>query len=281
MLVLDEPTASLDAHETELLVPDRARSQVARHRDRLHHALHRSGLRDRRPHLGPAQRPPGRRGADRRIAAAEADLDDARSRARACRGAPDDPCRAGGRRAGPGGRGARAPAHDGAFRSLSASRRGCRAGGPAGVGTHRNRQADVRGDPPGFGTIEAERRADRAQLAAPVAAPRHRLLPGGPQGRGTGRRAQRAREHHARACRRKRGWLHRLSAGRAGAAGRGDDQGARHRDARRGQAGRAALRRQPAEGGAGALAGVAAAMSCFSTSRRAASTSAPTPRWWR
>ena len=41
VLVLDEPTASLDAHETALLVPNRARPQAARHRDRLHHPLRR------------------------------------------------------------------------------------------------------------------------------------------------------------------------------------------------------------------------------------------------
>ena len=52
VLVLDEPTASLDANETELLVPDHARSQGARHRDRLHHPFHRPGVPDRGSHLG-------------------------------------------------------------------------------------------------------------------------------------------------------------------------------------------------------------------------------------
>ncbi len=57
----------------------------------------------------------------------------------------------------------------------------------------------------------------------------------------------------------KRGWLHRLSARRTEAAGEGDDQGTGHRHPRRRQAGGAAVGRQSAEGGAGALAGVAAA----------------------
>ena len=63
-------------------VPDRARPQGARHRDRLHYPFHRPGLPDRRSHLGAAQRPPGRQRQDRRYAAAEADLDDDRARAR-------------------------------------------------------------------------------------------------------------------------------------------------------------------------------------------------------
>ena len=95
VLVLDEPTASLDANETALLFQIVRDLKIARHRDRLHHPLHRSGLPDRRSHLGAAQRPPGRQRPDRRHAAVEADFADDRPRARADRAAPR---RRGGRR---------------------------------------------------------------------------------------------------------------------------------------------------------------------------------------
>ena len=60
VLVLDEPTASLDANEVGAPVQDRPGPQGSRHRHCLHHPFYRSGLRNRGPRLGAAQRPPRR-----------------------------------------------------------------------------------------------------------------------------------------------------------------------------------------------------------------------------
>ena len=58
VLILDEPTSSLDAHETDAALRASCASCAVRgHRDRLHHPLPRPGLRGRRPDHGPAQRP--------------------------------------------------------------------------------------------------------------------------------------------------------------------------------------------------------------------------------
>ena len=70
VLVLDEPTASLDANETELLFGIMRDLKTARNRDGVHHPFHRPGVPDLRPHLGPAQRPAGRLGGDGGSAAA-------------------------------------------------------------------------------------------------------------------------------------------------------------------------------------------------------------------
>ena len=202
VLVLDEPTASLDANETELLFQIVRDLKVARHRDRLHHPFHRPGLPDRRPHLGAAQRPPGRRGADGGTAAAEADLADARPRARAHRGARRAAASVGERAEpilvaeGLGRRRIMAP--------FDLSLRAGEVVGLAGLlGSGRTEVAKLifGAMRPDSGTSRSRRRADDDPFAAPVAAPRHGVLPRGPQGRGPVRRTQRAREHRARRCR--------------------------------------------------------------------------------
>ena len=78
VLILDEPTSSLDRGEVDQLF---ARDPPARgpgDRDRVRLALPRSGLRDRRPGHGAAERPARRRVADRRAQPRRARLEDAR-----------------------------------------------------------------------------------------------------------------------------------------------------------------------------------------------------------
>ena len=60
VLILDEPTSSLDADEVAKLFEVMRTAARAGRRDRLRLALPRPGLRDRRPHDGPAQRRAGR-----------------------------------------------------------------------------------------------------------------------------------------------------------------------------------------------------------------------------
>ena len=61
VLILDEPTSSLDAGEVAQLFRVMRRLKERGHRDRVRLALPRPGLRDHRPHHRPAQRPAGRR----------------------------------------------------------------------------------------------------------------------------------------------------------------------------------------------------------------------------
>ena len=86
ILILDEPTSSLDTHETEAAVRRDAQAARVGHRDRVHHPLHRPGLRGRGPDHGPAQRAPGRDLPDRRDATLRADHKDARARVDRARG---------------------------------------------------------------------------------------------------------------------------------------------------------------------------------------------------
>ena len=60
VLILDEPTASLDADEVSRLFAIIGGSQGPRARHRLHHPFPRPGLSRRRPGDGAAQRPPRR-----------------------------------------------------------------------------------------------------------------------------------------------------------------------------------------------------------------------------
>ncbi len=85
VLILDEPTASLDAAEVELLFSAmrRLRDQGMGHR--LRHPFPRPGLCRLRPRDGAAQRPPRRREGDRRDLAHGYRHHDARPRARAGR----------------------------------------------------------------------------------------------------------------------------------------------------------------------------------------------------
>ena len=67
VLILDEPTSSLDEQEVEKLFKLMLDLQDARRRHHLCHPLPRAGLRRLRPHHGAARRQAGRRIQDRRI----------------------------------------------------------------------------------------------------------------------------------------------------------------------------------------------------------------------
>ena len=82
VLILDEPTSSLDAAEVEQLFAVMRRLQGRGHRDPVRLALPRPGLRDLRPDHRAAQRPAGRRVPDRRAAAGRAGREDDRQGAR-------------------------------------------------------------------------------------------------------------------------------------------------------------------------------------------------------
>ena len=69
VLILDEPTSSLDQSEVAQLFRVMRQLKDAGHRDRLRHPLPRPGLRDLRPDHRAAQRAAGRRVADRGAAA--------------------------------------------------------------------------------------------------------------------------------------------------------------------------------------------------------------------
>ena len=57
VLIMDEPTASLSAHEVRRLFRIVAHAAPAGRRDPVHLAPHGGGVRDRRPGHGPARRP--------------------------------------------------------------------------------------------------------------------------------------------------------------------------------------------------------------------------------
>ena len=185
MLVLDEPTASLDANETELLfqiVRDlKARGiaivfithfidQVYEIADRI------SVLRNGRL-VGI--------GGDGGSAAAETDLDDARARARADRGAPR-------RRPRPPRKASRSswPKASGGGALMAPFDLSLRAGevvGLAGLlGSGRTEVAKLifGAMRPDSGRLQRRRRADDDPFAAAVAAPGDGVLSRGPQGRG-------------------------------------------------------------------------------------------------
>ncbi len=210
VLVLDEPTASLDSNETELLfqiVRDLKAHGIAivfitHFIDQVYEIADRiSVLRNGRlvgealtaelPRLKLISMMLGRE-----LGHVE------EQRAKRAAEAAGEPVLDGGR--------AGAPANDGAFRPLSARRRGRRVGGTARIRAHGNRQADVRGDPPELRTTEAGGR--------PIShnSPRHSLHNGVafcPEDR----KAEgligelSVRENIMLALQTKRGWLHRLS----------------------------------------------------------------------
>ena len=151
VLILDEPTSSLDADEVRELFRVIRDLRDAGRRDPVRLALPRPGLRDRRPHDGAAQRQAGRRVPDRRAAAARAGGEDDRpgaGRARASSTAqpptdvaelPDAPVLA--------ATGLGRTGRDRAGRPRRAPRRGRRAGRAARLRAHRAGPAAVRRRP--------------------------------------------------------------------------------------------------------------------------------------
>ena len=207
----NRPRASM-RREIDAPLPDPARSQIARDRHRIHHPFHRAGLRDRRPNLRAAKWPSGRRSPTAELAAAEADPADARARTPASRTASASdraPRRAASRSWLAEGLGRR--------RTMAAVRSVDRAPdevvGLAGLlGSGRTEVAKLI-----FGAMRPDSgrsRVDGARIARHLARRSldhgHGFLSRGPEGRRHIRRTEHPREHRPRTAD-QTGWLRRLS----------------------------------------------------------------------
>ena len=147
--------------------------------------------------------------------------------------------------------------------------------GSAGLGANGGRQAHIRRDTAGFRTPRDWRPADDGAFAAPIAAPGNGLLPRGPQGRGHIRRTHRPRKHCACAAV-QTGLAAPAVAEGAGRARRGDDQDARRSRHRTRTSRPANCRAATSRRSCSRDRSFRARAFSFSTSRHAASTSAPT-----
>ena len=137
--------------------------------------------------------------------------------------------------------------------------RGLGLSGLLGSGPHRSRQTRVRRDPARFRPAHGRRRDRwRRPRRAIRCASAIAFCPEDRKAEGMFAELT-VRENIVLGLQTKRGLAPSPVARGAGGAGAGHDRGARHRHARRGQAGRAIVGRQPAEGGAGARAHLRAA----------------------
>ena len=116
-------------------------------------------------------------------------------------------------------------------------RRGRGARRPARIGTNGSRQAHLRRDPARFRAARSRRRADDRAFAGAVAPRGMAFCPEDRKAEGIFAELT-VRENIILGLQTKRGWLSRLSRSEQERLARGDDRGARHRDARRRQAGR-------------------------------------------
>ena len=195
VLIMDEPTASLSAHEVAAALPHRDDSAPAGRGDSLHLPPHGRGLRDRRPRHDPARRPldldHAARGADARARRS------ARMVGREVRGALPP-------RAARTGRGpARRCAVSAARARSRTSRSSCAPARCSGLPVWSARGAPTSGWRSSgsprrtAATIDARRQAGHRHQSAPGDAARHRLQHRGPAPARTGHAAVDRRQHLA------------------------------------------------------------------------------------
>ena len=268
VIILDEPTASFSSREIDTLLEYRQDHQARRNRGHLHLASPRRGLRDRRSRDRSARRPQGQHVPDRR--AHQDDADQGHGRAR-----PVDLLQARARRARRGG-----PGSEERHRKRRAQRlvrapsrrspRDRRHGRIGTIGTHggalRQRSARSRRDRDqrqAGQAVEPEERDPQQDVLHHRGSSEHGALSAEDD------RRERRRGEHGEHARIRRAAVERRRHRRE------VRQAAEHQGPERAHPGRQSLGRQPAEGGAGQVVQHRAARSTSSTSRRTASTSAP------